>query len=107
MQEIEITIEDAKKAIYLGDLVTKLESNPDFKELIIDGYFKEDAARVVMLKADKEFQSLAQQDKLDKDIMGISVFGEYLRTKKILGLMAQESLREHEDTRQAIVQENI
>ena len=107
MQEIEITIEEAKRAIYLGELVTKLQLNPDFKELVTEGYFKEDAARVVMLKADKEFQTPEKQSKLDNDILGISVFGEYLRTKKVLGNMAKDSLREHEQTREAIAQEDF
>ena len=105
MQEIEIDIEDAKKAIHLGELVTKLESNPDFIELVIEGYFRDDASRVVMLKADKEFQSSEKQDKLDNDIMGISVFADYLRTKKLLGVMAADAIRESETTREEMLQE--
>ena len=34
IQEIEISIEDAKKAIRMGELVDRLEQNEDFKELI-------------------------------------------------------------------------
>jgi hypothetical protein len=107
MQEIEIDIEDARKAIRLGELVEKLENNPEFVELVLQGYFRDDAARAVMLKADKEFQSEDKQQRLDRDILGISVFGEYLRTKKILGIMAADALREHESTREDIIKEGI
>ena len=107
MQEIQIDIEDAKKAIRLGELVTRLENEPDFIELITEGYFRDDAARVVMLKADKEFQTADKQEKLDRDIMGISVFGEYLRTKKLLGIMAQDAMAEYEETQAELRKESI
>jgi len=107
IQEIEISIEDAKKAIRMGELVDRLEKNEDFKELILEGYFKEDASRIVMLKADKTFQTPEKQSKIDKDLLGISVFADYLRTKKILAINLVDSLREHELTHQELLQETI
>ncbi len=106
-QEIEMDIETAKHKIRLGELVTKLESNPEFIELVLEGYFKNDASRLVMLKADANFQSPEKQYKLDKDIMGISVFGEYLRTQKVMGDMAKESMKEYEISQVAILQEEM
>lgn len=96
--EIEITIEQARQTIRKGELIRELESYPAFKELIIDGYFRDEASRLVMLKADKEFEPAEKQAKLDRDILGISVLGEYLRTQKLLGSMAEDSLDQHENT---------
>lgn len=107
MQEIEIDIEYARKTIELGEIVKRLELNDDFRTLVIEGYFRDDAARVVMLKADPEFQTDERQCKLDKDILGIAVFGEYLRTKKLLGTMAQEAIKADELTREELIQEGL
>ena len=107
MQEIEIDIDEARKAIELGEIVTRLEKHPDFRTLVIEGYFRDDAARIVMLKADPEFISEERQGKLDRDILGISVFGEYLRTKKVLGTMAQQAIYQHEQTREELIQESV
>jgi hypothetical protein len=107
MQEIEIDIEDARKTIELGEIVKRLEATDDFRTLVLEGYFRDDAARVVMLKSDPEFQTDERQYKLDRDILGISVFGEYLRTKKMLGTMAQEAMESHEQTREELIQESV
>ena len=107
IQEIEVELEVAKKAIRLGQLVTSLEKNEEFIELFTEGYFKEEAARVVMLKADPTFSSDEKQAKLDKDILGISVLGEYLRAKKLLGLAMEDAMREKEDTKAELLQEAV
>lgn len=102
MQEIEITIEEAKAKIARRDLVLRLQENPDFKELITEGYFRDEAARVVMLKADENFQEPEKQKKLDDNILGISILGEWLRTQILLGNMAEDSLEAHENTREEL-----
>ena len=107
VQEIQIDISQAKEAIRLGELVEQLEQVPEFRELIIEGYFKTDAARLVMLKSDPEFQSNERQFQIDRDILGISVFGEYLRVKKMLGIMAADSLASHEATQIEVMQESV
>ena len=107
MQEINITIEDAEKRVRLAELVREMEANAGFKELILEGYFKENASRLVMLKADKEFQTEDKQNAIDKDILGISVLGEFLRNLKIIGDMAKESLTDHEATRESIRRESM
>ena len=105
LQEIDITIEDAYKAIELGKMVSELESNPLFKGLITEHYFKDNAARLVMLKADPAFQTQEKQDKLNNDMLGISVLGEFLRDKKLLGLMAKDSIEADERTREELREE--
>ena len=102
LQEIEVTIEEAEAQVRRGLLVEKLEQDPDFRSLVLEGYFRDDAARVVMLLADKEHQSVERQTALHADLLGISTFGEYLRAQKILGHMAKESLDAHKMTREDI-----
>lgn len=105
LQEIEVTIEEALAQVRRGELVLSLEKNPEFRELVLEGYFRDDAARVVMLLADKEHQSAERQTALHSDLVGISTFGEYLRAQKILGNMAAESIEQHKATREDILGE--
>ena len=107
MNEINVTIGEAEKQVHLASLVRKLEQNKDFRELILEGYFRDNASRLVMLKADKEFQTEDKQKSIDKDILGISVFGDFLRTVKIMGDMAQEAMEAHERTREDILAEAV
>lgn len=107
MQEVEISIETARKIIRKGELIEKLEKDPLFVELITEGYFRDEAARLVMLKADKNFASEKQQQTLDNSILGISVLGEYLRTQKLLASMAQDSLEADENTLVELRQEAV
>jgi len=102
MREIEVTIDEVKHVIHIGELVQQLEDTPVFKELITDGYFKTEAARLVMLKADPTMQTPEKQAGLEKDMLGISVLGEFLRNRKMLARMAQDSLEAHERTREEL-----
>jgi len=107
IQEIEIEIEEAIKKVRLGQLVTKFQADPEFIELVTEGYFRDDAARLVMLKADKSFQTPEKQAKLDADMLGISVFGEYLRTKRITGIMAADAIKQNELTREELIRGSV
>lgn len=98
IQEVEITIEQAREVIRKGELVEELENNPVFKELILEGYFRDEASRLVMLKADESMQEPVKQATIDKDILGVSVLGSWLRNQKLLANMARSSLNAHEAT---------
>ena len=51
LEEVDIQIETASKIRSLRDNCVKLMKNRNFKDVIEDGYFKEEAARLVMAKS--------------------------------------------------------
>ncbi len=97
MQEIEVTIEETKAQILRGERVKRLRENEDFKALILEGYFKEEAARLVLLKADPEMvdEKNDRASKIEKSLIGISEFNAYLNTQVILGNQAELALEAH------------
>ena len=51
LEEVEIQIETANKIRSMRDNCLKLMKNRHFKDIIEEGYFKEEAARLVMAKS--------------------------------------------------------
>ena len=52
VEEIELEINQAKEKVALKDSLEKLIKNRDFKKVITEGYFEQEAIRLVLLKAD-------------------------------------------------------
>lgn len=53
IQEIELSIEEAKKYVAFGDAIERLHANKDFREVILEGYFRDEASRLTLLLADQ------------------------------------------------------
>ena len=62
--QIEKGIEDAKYFIKRREMAQKLYENPDFKELFVNGFFKEEAARLVQLSSDPAMSAEQRADAL-------------------------------------------
>lgn len=97
IQEVELSIEQAKKVIAIGDKALKLADNKLFKELVLDGYFVDEAARLAHLSADL---TLTPEQRADIFVMiqGIGFFKAYLSMLVRRGDMASRELRESEQT---------
>ena len=61
IEQVELTIKQAKEAKALMDSVLKLQKNKDFKAVINEGYFEKQASRLVLLKADPSMQDEQSQ----------------------------------------------
>ena len=75
--EIELNIKEAESLVNLGKALDRLHSNRDFKKLILEGFFKDEAVRLVHLKADPSVQNEKQQAAILRDIDGIGVLRSY------------------------------
>jgi hypothetical protein len=105
MQEVEIGIEQAKSIVAKANALTNLFSNKDFKVVITEGYLKDEAVRLVLLKADPATFSAEMQASIADGITSIGHFNQYLKTVKALGSMAAKSLAEYEDLRAELLVE--
>jgi hypothetical protein len=94
-QQIEIDLNDAKKAVKRRDLVKSLQNTKAYKELIEEGYFVQEAARLAravsnpMLKDD-------QRQAIMSDMTGIGAFLRYLQTIVVRGNVAESEIERHE-----------
>jgi hypothetical protein len=80
VQEIELSIKEANDLVKAANALDRLRKNRDFKLLIEDGYFKDEAVRLVGLKADPGVQQPEKQTKIIREIDAIGSFRNYLST---------------------------
>jgi len=64
LQDLQQGIKDAEELIGRRNTAIRLSTNPDFKELFLDGYFQEEAARLVQLSSDPALDPMQRADAL-------------------------------------------
>jgi len=92
VEQIELSIEQAKAYVQRRDAMHKLIKNPDFDAIVTRGYFDVEAARLVMAKAEPNMQSPEAQASLDKQIIGVGYARLYFRSILQLGDVAARDL---------------
>lgn len=94
--KLEQTIESMKRDIAVKDMVEKLESNREFKKLIIEGFCTKEAATYVQLSADPNLG-----DRERADALGLAQASghlkRYLEVLKTMGRQAQSRLSSYEE----------
>lgn len=98
VNQLEAGIDAHKKSIALLNSLEVLFANKHFQAVVIDGYLKEEAVRLVSLKGDPNQQTPEKQAVIIRDIDGIGSFMNYLRTIKFKGSIAQNSLEADQET---------
>ncbi len=89
----------------LRDTCVKLMDSPYFKDVVEEGYFKEEAARLVMAKSapldDKQMKLI------DNMIYGVGAFQNYLHGIMRRGAGADDAIADQESERESILQEEL
>jgi hypothetical protein len=96
IEAIEKSIKQAKANVELGSAIERLKSNRDFRKMVLEGYFEQEAVRLVHLKADPSMQSPTHQAAILRDIDAIGAFKTYLDTVLFKSDMAAASLADSE-----------
>lgn len=96
IEKLEASLEYAEGKKALGEKMLRLAENKDFQELIINGYFRDEAARLTGLLGDPEFK---EQEAIQSDLNSIAAFQRYTRKLIREGSMAEKEIVDH---RQAI-----
>ena len=105
VENINISIEHAKKHVDKMTSVFNLSKNRDFIAVIEKGYFEEEASRLVLLKADPNLQTPEDQASIIRSIDAIGHFRQYLGNVINLGRMMEKSLLADMETRNDLLQE--
>jgi len=105
MEAVELSIAQAKLSIENREALQRLTGNIDFEKTILEGYFKEEASRLVLLKADPSMD--AYQDQIDKQIIAIGQLRQYFRTIMALGSQAEKAMADDEETREELLAEDL
>lgn len=102
IQELDASIASAKETIELGTALERLFSNKDFKKVVLNGYFKDEAVRLVHLRGEPTNQSFEALASLDNKIMAISSFSIYLKNIQKEAELADKTVNLDEQTRNEI-----
>lgn len=107
IQEIEASINEAKKMIEKGRALERLMLNQDFKKLITVGYLETGAIHLVLLKAQSNMQTDVLQSGIIKQIDSIGSLNEYFEEIRHQSLLAATSIINNEETRDEIIAEGL
>ena len=107
LNQVERDIKAYKAQSDLGNALEKLKSNRDFQKLVMDGYLKDEAVRLVHLKADPNMQEADQQAGIDRDLMSIAVLGQYFVTVGQRAAIAGKQLTDAEELRTELLAEGF
>ena len=105
LEQVEIQIDMANKLRALRDNCVKLTASETWKDVIDTGYFKEEAARLVMAKSSN--LSAEQMQLIDNMQYGIGALANYIESVMRRGAEMDQAIGEHEETRDEILAEEI
>ena len=103
LEEIEVSIAEAKLAMKDRDDLLSLMNDARFKRLIEERYFTEEPRRLVMLKGAglREEQIL----RVDRLMYGVSALDQFFRQVITNGNQMEQALKDDENAREEILEE--
>lgn len=107
IQEIELNIKQAQKIVELGNALERLRNNSDFKKVISEGYFEQEAVRLVHLKSDQNMQSPDSQKSIIAQIDAIGALNQYFQTVFHRASLAGKAIEADEETREELLAEGL
>ena len=105
IEQVELSIEHARKSVGNMKALRSLTKNKEFVSVILEGYFKEEASRLVLLKGDPAMEQYLLS--IDKQINAIGQFRQYLSTIMALGNQAERAMKDDEQTREELLAEGL
>jgi predicted RNA polymerase sigma factor len=107
VQRIEDNIAKAKSIVEFDKALQRLEENRDFRKVIRDGYLRDDAVRLVHLKADPAFQTPERQAMIIQQIDAIGQLLQYFRTVAFNANLAMKAVESDEAERDELMAEGV
>lgn len=105
LEQVDIQIEAAQRIRTMRDSCVKLMANKHFKDVIDEGYFKEEAARLVMAKSSNLTEP--QMKLIDNMQYGVGALANFLEAVMRRGAEMDQAIGEHEETREEILAEEV
>lgn len=91
LKRIDEYIGTQREAITKGEALERLMKNPDFKLVILDGYFEAETKKLFNLLVDPTGASPYTNDQINLKLAGISDFKGYVGTDDYVGTVATEA----------------
>lgn len=107
IEQIELDINTAKERIANAEALQRLHQNKDFRSLILDKYFVQEASRAVLLKADPSVKGKEEQRQIRDFMIGIGQLRQWFGTVYGLGNGAQQAMDDMHKAKQEILEEQL
>ena len=107
LQQIESNLKRNAVLTDLGNALARLKGNRDFKKVILEGFFEDEAIRLVHLKADPNMQSEQSQKSITTQMDAIGNLSQYLATLQFKAGMAQKAKASDEEMRDELLAEGL
>lgn len=104
---LEVTIKEAKKKIAKRNCLERLTKNKDFKTVVLEGFFEQEAIRLVHAKASPVCDSPESQASILSQIDAIGNFRAYLGLIMQEGNMAERAVGQHEEELERALEEDL
>lgn len=106
IEQVEISLQHAKKAIEKMEALERLYHNRDFKLVIAEGYFQDEASRLVLLKGDLNITEESERH-CDKMINGVGCLRAYFQMVNHFGDQAEKAVEDDQNTREELLAEQL
>jgi hypothetical protein len=105
IEEIEVSLEEAKETAALGDCLERLTKNPDFNRLIMVGYLEKEAVRTVLARSNPGMQTPERQTALNRCMDGIGELYQYFTRIDRAADQALMAIADLEETRSEMAEQ--
>lgn len=98
IEEIQVSMEEAKSKIDLRDAINRLQENKDFQLVINEGYFKDNAVQLTHSLSDMNLQAEEIQADILKQLQGIGMLRRYFRDIYAFAQQAENAMGADRET---------
>lgn len=107
VEQIRITIEQKKEMIALGDALSRIVKNRDWKKLVDTEFFENEPKRLVSLLAHPAMQDEASQIEIRNQMLAIAYFRQFLARTEMFAEQARGSLPADQATEVELLEEDV
>ena len=107
IQQVEESIRQSREILDLANSLARLKHNSDFRKVMVQGFFKDEAVRLVQEKQNPDKQSPEEQKLLMTQIDSIGSLYQYFRKIETQAEIAGRSLEIDEQTLQELHAESL
>ena len=105
IQAIDRNIKEAKATLEIGNALERLRGNKDFKKIVMEGYFRDEAVRLVHLKSDPSMQTPEYQKSIITQMDAIGALNQYFTTLVHQAGLAAKSIASDEEALEELLAE--
>lgn len=97
VQEVQITLDEAKKKVKLGEALERLERNKDFKLIFEEEFFKQESIRQVSLLSCPNHQEPHKQAAIIADMRASATVQSFFNLLRRNARMSEQAVQDSED----------